>query len=165
MAALMHLTILASLNLLLGRLVGRWDILLHPWFFMIVVTLNLGLYAIMVYSGTLDTTLIGMMSGGLAAILATIAYTGMGPATFIYESGFWEIGMLMQFGLNRVLENLSANFISGRPISLRQDALSMIGYLVIDAAGLLMIGFGGWVARRLLAIKHPVEVPAVPPAS
>src|SRR5436305_1661787 len=72
-AALMRLSILAALNLVLGRVVGRWDILLHPWFFLTIVTLNLGLYAIMVYTGSLNTTLIGMMLGGLAATLGTLA--------------------------------------------------------------------------------------------
>lgn len=164
-AALMRLTILASLNLLLGRLVGRWDILLHPWFFLIVVTLNLGLYAIMVYSGTLNTTLIGMMLGGLAATLGTIAYTGMGAGTFMYGAGFWKIGSLIELFLNWVLEKVPANVDAGGPIRLRQDQLSMIGYLVIDVAGLMMIGLGGWVARRLLATKRPQEAPTVPPAS
>ena len=41
-AALMRLTILASLNLLMGRLVARLDILLHPWLFLSIITLNPG---------------------------------------------------------------------------------------------------------------------------
>jgi hypothetical protein len=81
-AALMRLTVLASLNLIMLRLVGRWDILLHPWFFLSMVTLDLGLYSVMVYSGTLNKTLIGMMLGGLAATLGTLVYTGMGASAF-----------------------------------------------------------------------------------
>jgi hypothetical protein len=71
-AALMRLTVLASLNVIMLRLVRRWDILLHPWFFLSMVALDLGLYSVMVYSGTLNRTLIGMMLGGLAATLGTL---------------------------------------------------------------------------------------------
>src|SRR3954453_21254624 len=81
-AALMRLTVLASLNLIMLRLVGRWDILLHPWFFLSMVTLDLGLYSVMVYSGTLNKTLIGMMLGGLAATLGTLVYTGKDASAF-----------------------------------------------------------------------------------
>src|SRR5437870_4756713 len=91
-AALMRLTILASLNLLLVRLVGSLQVLLHPWFFLIVVTLNLGLYAVMVYSGSLNTTLIGMMLGGLAATLGTLAFAGMDATAFMYGSPFAQLG-------------------------------------------------------------------------
>ncbi len=58
-AALMRRTILASLNLIMGRLVGSWVTLLHPLFFLSMVTIDLGLYALMVHSGTLNKTVIG----------------------------------------------------------------------------------------------------------
>ncbi len=77
-AALMRLTILASLNLLMGRVVGDWETVLHPLFFLSILTIDLGLYALMVYSGTLNKTLIGMMLGGLVAVLGVIAYAGIG---------------------------------------------------------------------------------------
>src|SRR5207237_9901066 len=101
-AALMRLTILASLNLLLDRLVGRWDILLHPWFFLSIVTLNLGLYAVMVYSGTLNTTLIGMMLGGLAATLGTIAFAGMDATAFMFGGPFAQLGRWVESLLDYV---------------------------------------------------------------
>ena len=113
-AALMRLTILASLNLLLGRLVGRWDILLHPWFFLIVVTLNLGLYAIMVYTGSLNKTLIGMMLGGLVATLTALAFGGMGPQAFMYRGPYQEFGRIAESGLNRALDVLATSGLRGR---------------------------------------------------
>src|SRR4029077_2674494 len=102
-AALMRLTILASLNLLLVRAVGSLETLLHPWFFLIVVTLNLGLYAVMVYSGTLNTTLIGMMLAGLAATVGTLAYAGMDPTSFMYGGPFARIGRWVESLLDYVL--------------------------------------------------------------
>lgn len=164
-AALMRLTILASLNLLLGRLVGRWDILLHPWFFLVVVTLNLGLYAIMVYTGTLNKTLIGMMLGGLVATLGTLAYTGMGPPAFMYDGPFREIGRLVESLLNRAIVAMPARVYAGSPLRLRYDWVSMIGYLVVDLAGLIVILVGGWLARRLRARHERPNVPMTPPPS
>ena len=73
-AALMRLTILASLNLLLGRLLAGWAFALHPLFFLTIVTLDLGLYSLMVYSGALNKTLIAMMLAGLAGVLAVVAW-------------------------------------------------------------------------------------------
>jgi hypothetical protein len=154
-AALMRLTILASLNLLLGRLVGRWDILLHPLFFLIIVTLNLGLYAVMVYSGTLNLTLIGMMLGGLAATLWIIAYTGIGPRAFMYGGPSAQIRLLVESILTRVLEVLRDQAKPPRwqtpdlPGLLNGEKLVLIGYLVIDTAGLILIGAGGWSAPHL----------------
>ena len=88
-AALMRLTILASLNLVMGRVVGDWQTVLHPLFFLSILTIDLGLYALMVYSGTLNKTLIGMMLGGLAAVLGVIAFAGFGPSAFVsYGSPF-----------------------------------------------------------------------------
>src|SRR5262249_53832236 len=81
-AALMRLTILASLNLIMVRLVGDWVTILPPLFFLMIVTLDLGLYGLMVYSGTLNQTLIGMMLAGLAGVLLVIAFGGIGPDTF-----------------------------------------------------------------------------------
>ena len=45
-------------------------------FFLTIVTLNLGLYAVMVYSGIVNKTLIAMMLAGLAGVLAVIEYAG-----------------------------------------------------------------------------------------
>jgi len=148
-AALMRLTILASLNLLLVRIVGRWDILLHPWFFLSIVTLNLGLYAVMVYSGTLNTTLVGMMLGGLAATLGTIAYAGMGPTAFMYGGPFGELGRLVESLLNHALEALPATVYQGGPLGRRYNWWPLLGYLVVDVFGLIAIVAGGWLARRL----------------
>jgi hypothetical protein len=164
-AALMRLTILVSLNLLLGRLVGRWDVLLHPWFFLIVVTLNLGLYAIMVYTGTLNKTLIGMMLGGLVATLGILAFTGMDARAFMYGGPFRPIGREVQSLINLVLESLPARIYAGGPLVLWNDGLSLIGYGVADAFGLIPIAVGGWIARRLNAETRSPAPPTAPPAS
>jgi hypothetical protein len=152
-AALMRLTILASLNLLLTRLVDGWEILLHPWFFFPVVTLNLGLYAIMVYAGILNTRLIGMMLGGLAATLATIACVGMDATAFMFGGPFAQIGELILTHLNQMssgwlLELLPLRSAPGGRLRVGQDQLALIGYLVVDLLGVVAILLGGWLGRR-----------------
>jgi hypothetical protein len=148
-SALMRLTILASLNLLLGRLVDGWDILLHPWFFLGVVTLNLGLYALMVYPRTLNTTLIGMMLGGLAATVGIIAYVGMDPRSFMYGGPFRDLGFQIGSFVNRLLQALPDQVYSGGPLQLGGAGQFRLGYLAVDVPGLLVIAAGGWLARRL----------------
>jgi len=108
----------------------------------------------MVYSGTLNTTLIGMMLGGLAATLGTIAYAGMDPSAFLYGGPFGRIGgwieSLLVPGL-RYLQILPSPSRRGRPSGLTYAEVVLIGYLVVDLAGLTLIFAGGSSARRLRA--------------
>ncbi len=165
-AALMRLTILASLDLLLGRLVGDWGILLHPLFFLIIVTLNLGLYAVMVYTGTLNLTLIGMMSSGLAATLLTLAYTGISPRTFLLHGGpFQVIWGPLQSLLNGVVTALPASVYAGGPLSLSGYALQFIGYALAGAAGLILIIAGGLIARAMNKEPRTPDTSTASPSS
>jgi hypothetical protein len=160
-AALMRLSILAALNLVLARVVGSWDILLHPWFFLSIVTINLGLYAIMVYSGTLNTTLIGMMVGGLAATLGTLAYAGMDAIAFMYGGPFQYLGRLLEWLLNLFLQALPASVSPGRPVQLDH---ALLGYLVVDALGVVVILAGGALARHLQSRMQRGAGPTVRPS-
>jgi hypothetical protein len=148
-AALMRLTILASLNLIFLRLVERWEILLHPWFFLSMVTLDLGLYSVMVYSGTLNKTLIGMMLGGLAATLGTLVYTGTGASAFGALERLGHFGM--QSAVNPALLALPRRVYTGGPLRLRYYQKSLLGNSLIDALGLAAIVTGGVLARLLQA--------------
>jgi hypothetical protein len=151
-AALMRLTVLASLNLILFRLVEQWYILLHPWFFLSMVTLDLGLYAVMVYSGTLNKTLIGMMLGGLASTLGTLVYTGTDASAFANRGPLVRLGdFVMESAVNPALLDLPNRLYSGGPLRLRYDQLSLLGYSLIDALGLAAIVTGGVLARLLQA--------------
>ncbi len=103
-AALMRLTILASLNLIMGRVVGNWQTVLHPLFFLTILTIDLGLYALMVYSGTLNKTLIGMMLGGLTAVIGAIAFAGSGPSSFSYGGPFLGVAQRLERSSTRSSE-------------------------------------------------------------
>jgi hypothetical protein len=149
-AALMRLTVLASLNLIMLRLVGQWEILLHPWCFLSMVTLDLGLSSVMTYSGPRNKTLIGMMLGGLAATLGTLVYTGMGASAFAY--GQFRLGdLVMEFAVNPALLSLPQRIYAGGPLRLRHDQLSLLGNSLIDALRLVAIVTGGALARLLQA--------------
>ena len=159
-AALMMLTVLVSLNLIMLRLVGQWDILLHPWFFLSMVTVDLGLYSVMVYSGALNKTLIGMMLGGLAATLGTLVYTGMGASAFANSGPLVRLGdFVMESAVNPALAALPQHIYAGGPL----HQLSLLGNFLIDALGLVAIVTGGVLARLLQARFPGPDSP--PPAS
>jgi hypothetical protein len=150
--ALMRLTVLVSLNLIMVRLVGQWDILLQPWFFLSMVTLDLGLYSVMVYSGTLNKTLIGMMLGGLAARLGTLVYTGTGASAFASGNPLVRLGdFVMESAVSPALLALPQRIYARGPLRLRFDQLSLLGNSLIDALGLVAIVTGGVLARLLQA--------------
>ncbi len=167
-AAMMRLTILASLNLLLYRLLGGRDFVLHPFVFLNIVTLNLGLYAVMVYSGTLNKTLIGMMLGGLTATLAILKYTGMdasgfGDAGLYYWGPFGRVGLfLVESAINPALEALPAQIYASGPLKVPVDWLYWLGYGVSDALGLIAIAACGGAARILQASSRRRETPEAP---
>jgi hypothetical protein len=161
-AALMRLTVLASLNLIMLRLVEQWDILLHPLFFLSLITLDLGLYSITVYSGTLNKTLIGMMLGGLAVTLGTLVYTGMGASAM--ANGLFRLGrFVMESAVNPALLALPQRIYTGGPLRLWHDQESLLGNSLIDALGLVAIVTGGVLARLLQARFPGRDSP--PPAS
>jgi hypothetical protein len=163
-AALMRLTVLASLNLIMLRLVGQWDILLHPWFFLSMVTLDLGLYSVIVYSGTLNKTLIGMMLGGLAATLGTLVYTGIGASAFAYGSPLVRLGdFVMVSAVNPALLALPQRIYAGGPLRFGYYRLSLLGNSLVDTLGLVAIVTGGVLARLLQARFPGRDSP--PPAS
>jgi hypothetical protein len=181
-AALMRLTILASVDLLLYRLLGGWDFFLQPFVFLNLVTLNLGLYAVMVYSGTLNKTLIGMMLGGLATTLTVFAYPGIDPhgKPRYHRIGRFLVVSLVDLAIGRPPPPVPsrpplqatpggrqargrrppAPISSRQPLQLSKEELVLIGWVVIDLIGLIAIVTGGITARILQARSRRREIPA-----
>jgi hypothetical protein len=164
-AALMRLTILASMNLIMGRVVGGWLIMLHPLFFLTVLTIDLGLYALMVYSGTLNKTLIAMMLAGLAGVLAVIGYGGAEAPAFMYGGPFRDVGRYLGNKINEVLAMLPPTAYQRPPLRLAGDRLTLLAYLLVDIVGLAVIVAVGWVARALQAREGRRATPAPPRSS
>ena len=165
-AALMRRTILASLNLIMGRLVGSWVTLLHPLFFLSMVTIDLGLYALMVHSGTLNKTVIGLMLAGLAGVLMAIAFAGTGPDA-IGPGGPWadvtrQVDSLI-LGIRRVLSPDVGGSAPFWTRLRRYDHLLLFGYILGDEIGLILIAAGGGLARALQAGVMGRDGPAPPP--
>ena len=164
-AALMRLTILASLNLILGRVLDDWLILLHPVFFLSVVTLDLGLYALMVYTGTLNRTLIAMMLAGLAGVLAVLAHgRGIGAGLFMQGGPFRNLALQVEEAINRHVMRVTT-ISQGRPLNLWGTTLDLLVYVPLDLVGLAAILATGWLARVLQARSRRREHPAVAPSS
>jgi hypothetical protein len=163
-AALMRLTILASMNLIMGRVVGNWGIMLHPLFFLSILTIDLGLYALMVYSGTLNKTLIGMMLGGLAAVFGVIAFAGAGASAFAYGGPFPGLVQQLESLINTVLQALSSS-PPQPPFRFAWDWHIVVGYAAVDLVGLILIAAGGITARVLQGKSLGRDTPAPRPSS
>src|SRR5262245_9668466 len=161
--ALMRLTILASLNLLVGRFVGYWW-LLHPMSFLILVTLDLGLYALMVYTGTLNKTLIAMMLGGLAGVLAVIAYNNV-HAPHFFVGSFGSLAEWIEEFTSEVIGLFPNAGFTPPPKQFWGAYGTEIAHIVVDAMGLGMIVASGLVARVLQARWRRREPPALVPSS
>jgi hypothetical protein len=161
-AALMRLSVLAALNLIMGRMLGGWILLMHPLFFLTVLTLDLGLYALMVYSGTLNRTLIAMMLAGLAEVVAIILYNGIGPGAFAYGGRFRDLGFFLHEKANELLATPPPGMNPGRPWRLTGDQLTLMAYVPVDVLGLAAIVLAGLVARAWQTRSGRREPPGPP---
>jgi hypothetical protein len=162
-AALMRLTILAALNLFMGRLLDGWLVMLHPLFFLSVLTLDLGLYAVMVYSGTLNRTPIAMMLTGLVGVLTILAWGGgLGASLFMNGGPFRDLALLVEEDVNRLV-TWWTRVSKGRLVNLRGDSLLLLAYVPVDLAGVATIVAVGWLARALQERARRREHPAPPP--
>ncbi len=157
-AALMRLTILASMNLIMGRVVGNWETMLHPLFFLSILTIDLGLYALMVYSGTLNKTLIGMMLGGLAGVLGLVAWH---PESFGFGGPVWDVSRLVESLIDVVIRRLSST-PPPLPFRLPWQWARAAGFIALDLAGLVLIAAGGIAARVLQASSRRRDPSASP---
>jgi hypothetical protein len=160
-AALMRLSLLVSLNLLLGRFVGYWW-LFHPLFFLIVVTLNLGLYALMVYTGTLNKTLIAMMLAGLAGVLIVIAYGRAHTSFFASDVPFDNLAERIEGLTNETIRMLPKAGFQAPPKRFWSAHGTEVAYLVVDLMGLVVILASGLMARVLQARSAHRDGPASP---
>jgi hypothetical protein len=163
-AALMRLSILASFNLLLGRFVGYWS-LFHPLFFLIVVTLDLGLYAVMVYSGTLNRTLIAMMLAGLGGVLLVVAYGGSDASAFVYGGPYRGLAEWAEQMVNAATRIFPKAGFRPPPKQFWWIHGTEVAHVIVDAMGLAAIIASGFLARVLQSSSTRSEPPAVLPSS
>lgn len=161
-AALMRLSLLAALNLLLGRSLG-YGLVLHPLFFLIIVTINLGLYALMVYSGTLNKTLIAMMIGGLAGVLSVVAYNGLGASAFASGGPYFDLGYQLQGLINEAIQKFPKANLQAPSKEFWGAYHTEVAYALVDAIGLGLILASGLLARFLQARSRRRHTPASPP--
>jgi hypothetical protein len=120
----------------------------------------------MVYSGTLNKTLIGMMLAGLAAVLIIIAFAGAEPDA-IGPGGPWaDVTRWVDSLTLRIKDILSPDVGGSAPFWMRwrrYDHVLLFGYIVGDVLGLILIAAGGLLARALQARSRRRDDPAPPP--
>jgi hypothetical protein len=192
-SALMRLTILASLDLIVVRAVGNWMTLLHPVFFLSLVTLNLGLYAVMVYAGIINKKLITMMLTGLVSVLVIIAVAGTDASTFDERGPYGQLAMWIEEQVNKAMGNAPTGPVAqtstrrrpppGRFVGKTRNVIILpppapptpppkvfrfqhrlqVGYSVLDAIGLSAILAVGPLARAWHVNKNSRASPTPPP--
>ncbi len=149
-SAMMRLSVLAALNLILIRQFDREVVLLHPVVILSAVTIDLGLYALMVYSGTFNRTLIAMMIAGLTSVLAAIAFGGLGPSSFAHGNPHEGLARIAEALIDRSLRLWA--IVRGDRLSTRfafaWEERSKVGYLIADVIGGGAIGIAGLLTRR-----------------
>lgn len=158
-AALMRLCFLVSLNLLMVRFVGYWSWLLDPLDFLIVVTLDLGLYALMVYTGTLNKALIAMMLAGLGGVLIVIAFSDAHTSFFTPSH---KLAEWIEDLTNETIKMFPEAGFQAPPSSFWSFHGVEVAYVVVDAMGLGAILASGLLARVLQARSRRRDTPVAP---
>jgi hypothetical protein len=168
--ALMRLMVLIALELVLFQ--GVWPIVWVPPITMMIVTLNLGLYLVVIRPRHLNTAAVGMMIAGLVAVLLVAAYSAVqfwvrwppgtaGAGVWFPRPGFPRRGWFSQSisvgFIGRLLLDALAPFLSEPPNT--QSAVELVVLAVsrwvpfmesvlLDLAGLVVILVGGRLGRR-----------------
>lgn len=143
--AIMLLIVVVAVEMVMFQ--GVWEIVLFPSITMIFLAFNLGLYFLLVRPRSMETRIIGMIWGGVAAFFGVAGYlltvdSSRGPGGF----------------LGRIVEDFLKNWAMS--LSAQAGALAMIlrfvtarivwlEFAVLDLLGLTLIGAGGWLQNRL----------------
>jgi hypothetical protein len=168
--ALMRLMVLIALELVLFQ--GVWYIVWLPPITMMIVTLNLGLYLVVIRPRHLNSTAVGMMIAGLIAVLLVAAYSAVqfqvpwppgsaGAGVWFPRPRLprraWFFRFVSVGVIGRLLFAFFALFLSEPPDA--QSAVEsvvlavslwvpFIESLLLDLVGLVLILLGGRLGRR-----------------
>ncbi len=154
-AALMWLIVLVAFELVLFQEV--WFIVLVPPITIGVLAINLGFLFLMVRPKLLETRIIGMLLGGVAASFVTVA--GMVAGTGILND------------LRNALVNWAASPLENQGLTVKfvrfvAENLVVVGYALLDLLGVAVIWAGGRLEnrwRRRRAHARPPSPAAIPP--
>jgi hypothetical protein len=154
--SLMLYVILVALQLVLFQ--GVWQILLVPPITIVVLTLNLGLFFLLVRPPALEPRIAGMLLGGLAAfvtIMMTLVSDGPNLRWAIpYRRGrlgpMGQIGKLVDDALFRWLTSLpDPKSPTAMVLGFISDNIFIIEMISLNLLGVALICAGGWLERQL----------------
>ena len=144
--AIMLLVVVIALEMVLFQEV--LGLVLFPPITMIFVAMNLGLFYLLARPRNLETRIIGMIWGGVAAFFGLVAYQALS-----HLRGGGGVGVLETF-LEDTLKSLrmSLKDQNGRGAMTLQwlgAYAHWLEFAMLDALGVLLIWFGGRAQRRL----------------
>jgi hypothetical protein len=113
------------------------------------VTLDLGLYALIVYTGTLNKTLITMMLAGLASVLIVIAYSRAHTSFFASDFPFRKLAERIEDLTNGTTRMFPKAGFRAPPKQFWWEHGIEVAYMVVDVIGLVVIIVSGLMARVL----------------
>jgi hypothetical protein len=158
--AIMLLVVVVALEMVLFREI--WVIVLFPPITMIFLAMNLGLFYLLARPRNLETRIIGMIWGGVAAFLGIVEYQalshvngggGLGVLEPLLEGTFKSWAMSVK-GQN------APGAISLRWLSTHAHWLE---FAMLDALGVVVIWLGGRAQKRLGARWVRAEARDGPP--
>jgi hypothetical protein len=146
-AALMAIVVIVALDMIVYREIGQ--LLAIPFFFLAVLTINIGFYRILVRPKSPRKTFLGMVIGGLPAAVFALLYSGSKFRSSFTRPGF--IGRQIRSVLIDWNPFLPSDRLSlpAPLVWLSNDRnLILVESAIVDGLGIAMILAGGWLAGR-----------------
>jgi hypothetical protein len=154
--SIMLFIIVVALQLVLFQ--GVWWIVMAPPITILVLTLNLGLFFLLVRPPALEPRIVGMLLGGLAAFLIIMMLFLSEGQNVPRPTPFrrWRMGPAGPIG--KLVDNALVSWLTRLPDQQSPTAtvlwfilvnLNLIESVLLDLLGLALIWAGGWVESRL----------------
>jgi hypothetical protein len=158
--SLMLFIILVALQLVLFQ--GVWEILVSSPITIMVLTLNLGMFFVLVRPPALEPRIIGMLLGGLVACVTLMImmlisselqrtrWTTLGRRRRVVPRPTGPIGKLVDDELFRWLASLpDQQSPTATILGFVILNINVIEYVLLDLIGVVLIWAGGWIESRL----------------
>ncbi len=163
---LMLLVIVTALELVLFQDV--WWILVIPSITIVTLALNLGLWFVLLRRRWMETRIIGMLLGGVAAALGIVLYMSLGVGV-VTVVGYQQVGPI-----GALLITIAATWRQSLPdqgaspatlLRIVANGALIIEYALLDLCGLAIIWAAGILEHRLRRRRQAARAaaPAVPP--
>jgi hypothetical protein len=144
--AIMLLVVVVALEMVLFREI--WVIVFFPPITMIFLAMNLGLFYLLAHPRNLETRIIGMIWGGVAAFLGIVTYQALSPVHGGGGLGLLE-PLLEGTFLSWAISVTDLNSPGAMTLFWLSTHAHWIEFALLDALGVVVIWLGGGMQKRL----------------